>query len=31
MSAADWSTESTFRIFHYKPIVDVVSVVVTQF
>lgn len=30
MNAADWSTENTFKIFYYKPIVDVASVVVAQ-
>ncbi|KAJ1087457.1 hypothetical protein NDU88_000628, partial [Pleurodeles waltl] len=28
MRAADWSAESTFKTFYYKPIVDIASIVV---
>lgn len=30
MHAADWSAESTFKTFYYKPIIDVASAVVAK-
>ncbi|XP_069089249.1 integrase/recombinase xerD homolog [Pleurodeles waltl] len=30
MRAADWSSESTFKTFYHKPIVDIASIVVDQ-